>query len=137
MAKIFPSDWRSLEATGAAQREIETLAMLVKALPDVYAVYYGVHLEGKDSFRWRVRRGPSGVMTKAGPAHPMSGPARRVREVFRHGPGCRSCRRQACEARIGVPGGPDPFDTQIHVRHSYSGSACLEVARLVASSGLF
>ena len=43
MAKIFPSDWRSLEATGAAQREIETLAMLEQALPDSYAVYHGVH----------------------------------------------------------------------------------------------
>ena len=43
MAKIFPSDWRSLEATGAAQREIETLAFLERALPDAYTVYHGVH----------------------------------------------------------------------------------------------
>ena len=43
MAKIFPSDWRSLEATGAAQREIETLAMLEQALPDTYTLYHGVH----------------------------------------------------------------------------------------------
>lgn len=43
MAKIFPSDWRSVEATGAARREIETLAMLERALPDTYTVYHGVH----------------------------------------------------------------------------------------------
>jgi hypothetical protein len=43
MAKIFPSDWRSAEATGAAQREIETLALLERALPDAYTVYHGVH----------------------------------------------------------------------------------------------
>ncbi len=42
MAKIFPSDWRSVEATGAAQREIETLALLELALPDAYTVYHGV-----------------------------------------------------------------------------------------------
>lgn len=43
MARIFPSDWRSVEATGAAQREIETLALLEQALPDAYTVYHGVH----------------------------------------------------------------------------------------------
>ena len=43
MARIFPSDWRSVEAIGAAQREIETLAMLEKALPDIYTIYHGVH----------------------------------------------------------------------------------------------
>lgn len=66
MAKIFPSDWRSVEATGAAQREIETLAMLEQALPDPYTVYHGVHLEGMNSFRWRVRCGPKGMKSKAG-----------------------------------------------------------------------
>jgi hypothetical protein len=43
MAKIFPSDWRNVEAIGAAQREIETLARLERALPDAYTVYHGVH----------------------------------------------------------------------------------------------
>ena len=43
MARIFPSDWRSVETLGAAQREIETLAMLEQALPDTYTVYHGVH----------------------------------------------------------------------------------------------
>lgn len=43
MAKIIPSDWRNVEAIGAAQREIETLARLEKALPDAYTVYHGVH----------------------------------------------------------------------------------------------
>lgn len=43
MAKIIPSDWRNVEALGAAQREIETLARLEKALPDAYTVYHGVH----------------------------------------------------------------------------------------------
>lgn len=43
MARIFPTDWRSVEALGAAQREIETLALLERALPDAYTVYHGVH----------------------------------------------------------------------------------------------
>lgn len=43
MAMVFPTDWRSMEAIGAAQREIETLAVLERALPDVYSVYHGVH----------------------------------------------------------------------------------------------
>ena len=43
MAVIIPEGWRVLEATGAAQREIETLAVLEKALPDSYTVYHGVH----------------------------------------------------------------------------------------------
>lgn len=43
MAKIFPSDWRSVEVTGAAQREIETLALLEHSLPGSYTVYHGVH----------------------------------------------------------------------------------------------
>lgn len=43
MARIIPSGWRELQATGAAQREIETLALLADALPDDYVVYHGVH----------------------------------------------------------------------------------------------
>lgn len=43
MAKILPSDWRALEATGAAQRELETLATLERELDDEYTVIHGVH----------------------------------------------------------------------------------------------
>jgi hypothetical protein len=43
MAKIFPSDWRTLEKTGAAAREIETLAVLDAGLPDRLTVFHGVH----------------------------------------------------------------------------------------------
>jgi hypothetical protein len=42
MARIVPDDWKNLEATGAAARELETLALLDK-LPDDYTVYHGVH----------------------------------------------------------------------------------------------
>jgi hypothetical protein len=37
MARIVPDDWKNLEATGAAARELETLALLEK-LPDDYTV---------------------------------------------------------------------------------------------------
>ena len=43
MAKVFPSDWRTLEKTGAAAREIETLALLEQGLPDRLNVFHGVH----------------------------------------------------------------------------------------------
>lgn len=43
MAKIFPSDWRTVQAIGAAQREIETLGKLELALPNAYTIYHGVH----------------------------------------------------------------------------------------------
>ena len=43
MASIVPDGWREFEATGAAAREIETLAVLADALPDAYTVYHGVH----------------------------------------------------------------------------------------------
>lgn len=43
MAHIIPEGWKALEATGAAQREIETLALLAADLPDAYTVYHGVH----------------------------------------------------------------------------------------------
>ena len=42
MARIVPDDWKNLEATGAAVRELETLSLLEK-LPDDYTVYHGVH----------------------------------------------------------------------------------------------
>lgn len=43
MAKILPSDWRTVAATGAAAREIETLAQLEAGLPDSVTVFHGVH----------------------------------------------------------------------------------------------
>ena len=43
MARIVPGGWRELRATGAAQRELETVALLAEALPDAYTVYHGVH----------------------------------------------------------------------------------------------
>jgi hypothetical protein len=43
MAKIYPSDWRTLEKAGAAAREIETLALLEEGLPDRLTVFHGVH----------------------------------------------------------------------------------------------
>jgi len=43
MAIVHPAGWRELSATGAARREIETLALLADGLPDDYTVYHGVH----------------------------------------------------------------------------------------------
>jgi hypothetical protein len=43
MAQIFPDGWRELAVSGAAAREIETLALLAMALPADYTVYHGVH----------------------------------------------------------------------------------------------
>lgn len=43
MAVIHPEGWRELKASGAAQREIETLAILAAELDDTYTVYHGVH----------------------------------------------------------------------------------------------
>ena len=43
MARIHPEGWRELAATGAAQREIETLTLLAAALPNEYTVFHGVH----------------------------------------------------------------------------------------------
>lgn len=43
MARIYPSGWQEVSATGAFQREIETLETLASALPDGYTVYHGVH----------------------------------------------------------------------------------------------
>ncbi|MBL8487175.1 MAG: ATP-binding domain-containing protein [Rhodocyclaceae bacterium] len=43
MARVIPDGWRELAVTGAAQREIETLALLAAGLPDAYTVYHGVH----------------------------------------------------------------------------------------------
>ena len=43
MAAIVPDGWRELSVSGAAQREIETLAVLADGLPDAYTVYHAVH----------------------------------------------------------------------------------------------
>jgi hypothetical protein len=43
MARVIPSDWRTLEASGSAVREIETLALLERGLPDTLTVFHGVH----------------------------------------------------------------------------------------------
>ena len=43
MAKVFPDGWRELAATGAAERELQTLAQLASGLGDEYTVYHGVH----------------------------------------------------------------------------------------------
>lgn len=43
MAQVIPAGWRQLNAIGALQRELETLAVLADGLPDSYTVYHGVH----------------------------------------------------------------------------------------------
>uniref|UniRef100_UPI0035AD9108 nuclease-related domain-containing protein n=1 Tax=Zoogloea sp. TaxID=49181 RepID=UPI0035AD9108 len=43
MPQIHPTGWRELSVTGAAARELETLAFLERTLPDDYTVYHGVH----------------------------------------------------------------------------------------------
>ena len=43
MAKVVPEGWRELSATGAAQRELETLGILADGLSDDYTIYHGLH----------------------------------------------------------------------------------------------
>ena len=43
MARVIPDGWETMQETGAAQRELETLAVLATALPDDYTVYHSVH----------------------------------------------------------------------------------------------
>lgn len=43
MPRIVPPDWRTLEVSGSAQREIETLATLERGLPAALTVFHGVH----------------------------------------------------------------------------------------------
>ena len=43
MAIVHPEGWRELAASGAAGREIETLARLADGLSDDYTVFHGVH----------------------------------------------------------------------------------------------
>lgn len=43
MALVHPEGWRELKTIGAAQREIETLALLADGLDNSYTIYHGVH----------------------------------------------------------------------------------------------
>src|SRR5690606_29250255 len=43
VARVIPDGWESLQASGPVQRELETLAVLAKGLPDGYTVYHSVH----------------------------------------------------------------------------------------------
>ena len=43
MASLYPSDWRSLEVTRPATRELETLAAFDRLLADHLIVFHGVH----------------------------------------------------------------------------------------------
>ena len=48
MARIIPDGWREVAASGAAQREIETLETLASGLPEAYTVYHAVHWTNLD-----------------------------------------------------------------------------------------
>ena len=55
MAIVHPEGWREMQASGAAQREIETLAVLAEGLSDDYTIFHGVH--------WtRVRQGGHAIV---------------------------------------------------------------------------
>ena len=43
MARVVPTGWREIQASGAALRELETLGILADGLPDDYTVFHGVH----------------------------------------------------------------------------------------------
>lgn len=43
MARVIPDGWETLQASGPAQRELETLAVLARGLPGDYTVYHAVH----------------------------------------------------------------------------------------------
>ncbi|MBL8385039.1 MAG: ATP-binding domain-containing protein [Burkholderiales bacterium] len=43
MATILPDGWRALPASGAAQRELQTLHALAQGLPDGYTVLHALH----------------------------------------------------------------------------------------------
>jgi len=50
MAHIHPAGWREMSVTGAAAREIETLAQLEASLEDApYSIYHGVHWTNADN----------------------------------------------------------------------------------------
>lgn len=43
MARIIPDGWETLQRSGPALRELQTLAVLAKGLPGDYTVYHAVH----------------------------------------------------------------------------------------------
>jgi hypothetical protein len=43
LASILPTDWKSAQASGAAARQIETLATFERGLPEDIVVFHGVH----------------------------------------------------------------------------------------------
>lgn len=43
MARVIPDGWDTMQQTGPAQRELETLAALAQHLPADYTVYHAVH----------------------------------------------------------------------------------------------
>lgn len=43
MAQVIPAHWQSVKAFGAFQRELETLELLARDLPNDYTVFHGVH----------------------------------------------------------------------------------------------
>ena len=43
MAQIYPAGWNAPIVKAGAQREVETLEVLQRELPDTYTVYHGVH----------------------------------------------------------------------------------------------
>lgn len=48
MARILPTDYRNPNATGAIEREIDTLSRLEHVLPDDFTVFHGVHWSRPD-----------------------------------------------------------------------------------------
>ncbi|OZI37555.1 nuclease [Bordetella genomosp. 10] len=57
MAHIIPDGWENLQRSGPAQRELETLARLKKALSDDYTVYHAIHwtnIEGRHAIHGEI-----------------------------------------------------------------------------------
>lgn len=52
MARVFPDGWREMRASGAAERELQTLALLADGLDERYDIFHGVHWTrvGEDRF---------------------------------------------------------------------------------------
>lgn len=74
MARIHPEGWRQLQASGAQQRELATLALFADGLPDDYAVYHGLH--------WTRAEGSRTVFGEIGFA--VLGPGGRVLLIEQH-----------------------------------------------------
>lgn len=57
MAHVIPDGWETLQRSGPAQRELETLARLKSELPDDYTVYHAVHwtnVEGRHAIHGEI-----------------------------------------------------------------------------------